>query len=367
MRAVPLVDLAAQHAEISGEVASGWEAVLSSMGLIGGAFVADFEAGFASFQGVAHCVGVANGTDAIELALRALGVGKGDEVIVPANSFIATALAVLRAGATPVLVDCDPQHYLMTAESVACKLSSATRVLVPVHLFGQMAPVEQLKALDPNLLVIEDAAQAHGARRLGRAAGSWGDAGAISFYPGKNLGAYGDAGAVLTESEAVAARVRALRNYGSERKYYHPEIGFNSRLDPLQAVVLAAKLKRLNRWNEMRCALAQRYDEMLGGIEEVQRPFVLEGNCHVWHLYVVRVPNRDQVVRALHNAGIEAGIHYPVPMHLQGALSFLGHRAGDFPEAEAAAGSMISLPMYPHLSADAQLRVVEALTRALRT
>ncbi len=362
---VPLVDLAPQHAEVAEVIAAGWTRQLAEMSFVLGDAVRAFETEFAQFHGVEHCIGVANGTDAIELGLRALGIGAGDEVIVPANSFIATALAVLRAGATPVLVDCDPLHYLIDVRAVASRITRKTRAILPVHLFGQMAALEQLQTLDPAIDIVEDAAQTQGASRFGRAAGAWGAIGATSFYPGKNLGAYGDAGAVLTGSPELAAKVRALRNYGSERKYHHPELGFNSRLDPLQAVVLSAKLPRLHEWNSWRRQAAARYEEMLADIPGIQRPAVLDGNTHVWHLYVVQVPKRERVCAALDAAGIGYGIHYPVPTHLQGALAFLGHREGDFPVTEAAARHMLSLPMYPHLTANDQERVVACLRRAV--
>lgn len=366
MNPIPLVDLAAQHADIADAVAAGFARVLSSMQLIDGPEVAAFEREYAEFQQIAHCVGVANGTDALELALRAAGIGPGDEVIVPANSFIASALAVLRAGARPVLVDCDPEHGLIDPKLVAQCIRAQTRAIMPVHLYGQMAPVEQLAQVAPGLMIIEDAAQVQGASRLGRPAGAFGIAAGTSFYPGKNLGAYGDAGAVLTGSVAVAERLRALRNYGSERKYHHPEVGFNSRLDPLQAVVLRAKLAHLAAWNQRRADVAARYDNWLSELPEVQRPAVLAGNVHVWHLYVIQVDERDRILAALHAAGIGAAIHYPLPMHLQGALAGLGYRCGDFPVAEARASRMLSLPMYPHLRIDDQRRVVAVLKQALR-
>ncbi len=312
-------------------------------------------------------MGVANGTDALELALRALEVGPGDEVIVPANSFIATALAVSRCGARPVLVDCDPDHQLIDPEDVARKLTAKTKVVVPVHLFGQVAPMERLAEVlkGRSVAVLEDAAQAQGAKRNGVSAGAFGDVAATSFYPGKNLGAYGDAGAVITRRDALAAKVRALRNYGSEVKYHHPETGFNSRLDTLQAVVLSAKLKHLSRWNEQRREAASRYDALLRGVSGVLPPATLPGNEHIWHLYVVRVPNRDQVLQALQASGIGAGVHYPVPIHLQGAYASLGHQRGDFPVAETAAREILSLPLFAEITPDQQEQVVSALRKAL--
>ncbi|HEY0513844.1 MAG TPA: DegT/DnrJ/EryC1/StrS family aminotransferase [Thermoanaerobaculia bacterium] len=363
---IPLVDLKAQHAEVADEVARGFAQVIADTAFVLGPQVREFEAAFARFCEAPHCVGVANGTDAIELSVRALGLGAGDEVIVPANTFIASALGVVRAGARPVIVDCD-EYQLLDPARIEASIGPRTRAVLPVHLFGQMADMEAIAevAAVRGLAVIEDGAQSQGARRNGRPSGAFGVAGATSFYPGKNIGAYGDAGAVVTASDEIAARLRKLRNWGSETKYHHPEIGFNSRLDTLQAVVLAAKLKRLDAWNAARRQAAARYDELLAGLPGVELPRTLPGNEPVWHLYVVRVPRRDEVLAKLNAAGIGAGIHYPVPLHLHGALSDLGYRAGDFPEAERAAAEILSLPMYPHLTEEQQERVAAALKDAL--
>jgi dTDP-4-amino-4,6-dideoxygalactose transaminase len=363
--AIPLVDLGAQHREIAAEVEAGFAAVMGASSYILGPQVAAFEREFAQFCGATECVGVGNGTDALELVLRACDVGAGDEVIVPANTFIATALAVVRAGATPVLVDCD-EHHLMSVEQVEAAITPRTRALLPVHLYGQCADVEALGVIAERhgLLLLEDAAQSQGARRHGRRSGALAVAAATSFYPGKNLGAYGDAGAVTTGSSAVAARVRQLRNWGSERKYEHPVIGFNSRLDTLQAVVLSAKLRRLDGWNEARRRAAAAYTELLAGLDGVALPAVLPGNEHVWHLYVVLVPERDAVLAALHSQGIGAGIHYPTPLHLHGALEYLGYRPGAFPRAESLARRALSLPLHPHLTAAQVERVAGALRHA---
>ncbi|MFC6090927.1 DegT/DnrJ/EryC1/StrS family aminotransferase [Saccharothrix sp. BKS2] len=361
---IPLVDLRAQHDQVADEVAEGWAEVLKTTAFIGGRQVAAFEEEFASYQGVAHCVGVGNGTDAIELALRALEVGPGDECVLPANTFIATAEAVARAGATPVLVDCVADTGLIDPSLVPAALSPRTRALLPVHLYGQAAPVEELRAF--GVPIVEDAAQAQGARRHGVAVGGLGDLAATSFYPGKNLGAYGDGGAVLTSSEELAGAVRLLREHGSPRKYEHTVLGFNSRLDTLQAVVLSAKLRRLEGWNEARRAAADRYSAMLADVPGVVPPVVLEGNLPVWHLYVVRVAERDRVLKALHEAGIGAGIHYPTPVHLTGAFESLGHAPGDFPVAEAVAGEILSLPLFPEITPAQQERVVAALAGAVR-
>ena len=369
MSSIPLVDLAAQHAAVAQEVADGWQQVLGRTAFIDGPQVAAFEAEYAAFTEAAHCVGVGNGTDAIEIALRALGVRAGDECILPANTFIATAEAVVRAGATPVLVDCaDDGTYLMDAAAAEAAITPRTRVILPVHLYGQAAPVEQLMPLAERIggWVVEDAAQSQGARRHGRGAGALGHAAATSFYPGKNLGAYGDAGAVLTGSAELADRMRMIRNHGSPRKYEHDCIGVNSRLDTLQAVVLSAKLRRLAGWNAARRAAAQRYDSLLDGVPGVIRPRTLDGNEHVWHLYVVRVPDRDRVLKELHAAGIGAGIHYPVPIHLTGAFAGLGHADGAFPVTERAAGEILSLPLFAEITAGQQERVVAALAAALR-
>jgi dTDP-4-amino-4,6-dideoxygalactose transaminase len=364
---VPLVDLGAAHSAIAEEVAAGFAEVIASTAFILGKPVKDFEEAYARFVAVRHCIGVANGTDALELALRASGIGPGHEVILPANTFIATALAVARAGATPILVDCEPTYQLIDLELAGARVTARTKAILPVHLFGQMAEMEKVAELAEarGLLVIEDAAQAQGASRHGSKAGALGEVAGTSFYPGKNLGAYGDAGAVTTNSDEIAAKVRALRNYGSEIKYHHPETGFNSRLDTLQAVVLSAKLKRLTAWNEARRRAAARYDEMLADVAGVAIPRTAPGNEHIYHLYVVRVPRRDEVLRRLNVEGIGAGIHYPVPIHLQGAFKHLGHRQGDFPVAERAATEILSLPLFPEITADQQGIVVEALRRAL--
>lgn len=367
MSAIPLVDLKAQHRQVADEVAAGFSRVLDNTSFILGKEVAAFESEFAAFSEVKHCVGVANGTEALELAVRALGIGPGDEVIAPANTFIASVLAIARAGARPVLVDCDPEHQLIDTQKLERALTPRTRAVMPVHLFGQTAPMEAIADLigSRGIHIIEDAAQAQGAKRNGKVAGGFGTLAGTSFYPGKNLGAYGDGGAVLTQSDELAKKIRALRNYGSEIKYEHPEVGFNSRLDTLQAVVLSAKLKHLARWNEQRRLAAARYDRLLDGVHDVRVPSTLPGNEHIWHLYVIRLRNRDQVLKRLQAAGVGAGVHYPKPVHLQGAFASLGHRPGDFPEAERAAAEILSLPMFAEITAEQQERVVAELQKAI--
>jgi dTDP-4-amino-4,6-dideoxygalactose transaminase len=365
---VPLVDLVAQQASVAGEVAEGWRRVLSGSSFIGGPEVGTFEREYAAFAGSKHCVGVANGTDAIEIALRAVGIGPGHECVLPVNSFVATAAAVCRAGATPVMVDCaDDGTYLIDTRAVEAAVTPRTRAIIPVNLYGQAAPVERLLPLAGRIgaAVVIDAAQSHGARRNGVAADALGHAAATSFYPGKNLGAYGDAGAVLTNSEEAAARMRMIRDHGSRRKYHHEMVGLNSRLDALQAVVLRAKLRRLDAWNAARREAAARYHRFLAGWQKIELPRTLPGNEHTWHLYVVRVPDRDRVLAELAAAGIEAGIHYPVPIHLTPAFAGLGYRHGAFPVAEKAAPELLTLPLFPEITEEQQRRVVSALAAAL--
>ena len=351
---IPLVDLGLQHRRIADEVREGFDRVLANTSFILGPEAERFERAYADYCAVRHCVGVGNGTDAVELALRAAGVGQGDEVVIPASTFVATAEAVLRAGAKVVLADCD-ETYLLDAEAVAAATGPRTRAVVPVHLYGQIAPMKAISgAVGDDVLVVEDAAQSQGAKQDGRPAGSFGAAAATSNYPGKNLGAYGDAGAVTTDSDEVDARLRALRNHGGVRRYEHGEFGVNSRLDGLQAVVLSAKLARLDAWNTERREAAARYDQLLADRSDVVLPRVAAGNEHVWHLYVVRVPRRDEVLAALNAAGIGAGIHYPAPVHLLPAFSFLGLGEGSFPRAEAYAKEILSLPLFPGIPAEQQ-------------
>nr|WP_298459576.1 DegT/DnrJ/EryC1/StrS family aminotransferase [uncultured Cellulomonas sp.] len=365
---MPLVDLAAQQTEIADEVRVGLDEVFATTAFVGGPAVGRFERAYAAFTEVEHCVGVGNGTDALELALRAVGVTSGGEVIVPANTFIATAEAVSRIGAVPVLVDVDDEHLLMDPAAARAAVTSRTEAIVPVHLFGQVAPMEELLkvAADAGVPLVEDAAQSQGARRNGRFAGGFGLAAGTSFYPGKNLGAAGDAGAVTTDDADVARRIRVLSAHGSERKYDHEIVGMNSRLDTVQAVVLETKLRRLQGWNDRRRAAARYYGELLADVEVARTPLSAHGNEDVWHLYVVRVAERDRVLRELNDAGIGAGIHYPTPVHLTGAYAHLGLGRGAFPVAEKAADEILSLPMYPHLTSAQQEQVVETLRESGR-
>ncbi len=369
---IPLVDLQAAHVEVAEEVEAGFKRVIAHTAFVGGEEVAAFEREYAALHGVPHCVGVANGTDALELALRAAGVRAGDEVIVPANTFVATAEAIARIGARVSYVDIDPDTYLMDMDAALAAVTPRTRAVVPVHLYGQLAAVERLRAglAGRDVAIVEDAAQSQGATRHGYGAGSAGLGGpraiaSTSFYPGKNLGAYGDAGAVVSADADLATTVRTLGNHGGLVKYRHDLVGVNSRLDGLQAVVLRAKLARLAAWNEARRDAAARYDELLSTVD-VMRPVTAPGNEHVWHLYVIRVPRRrDEVVARLNEKGIGAGIHYPVPVHLTPAFAADGPGAGAFPHAERAATEILSLPLYPQITREQQETVVRALVDEL--
>lgn len=364
---VPLVDVRAAHAEVAEEIRSGFSRVVASGEFIKGDDVCSFEREYAAFTGVPHCIGVANGTDALELSLRAAGVPPGSEVLLPANTFIATAGAVTRAGARPVLVDVHPGTLLLDPARARAAIGPETAAVIPVHLYGQMAPMSAICAVAAarGLAVIEDAAQAHGAVQDGLPPGALSRAAAVSFYPGKNLGAYGDAGGVLTTSADLARQVRLLGDHGCERRYEHLTLGFNSRLDSLQAVVLRAKLRHLPNWNEARRRAAARYSELLADVDDIILPQTARGNTHVWHQYVIRVPDRDRVLALLNDYGIQAAIHYPVSVHLHPAFRHLGYSAGDFPVAETAASQILSLPIYPQITDDQQQLVVRALRWAL--
>lgn len=366
-QAVPFLDLAAQQAEIADEVLPVWREQLLGASFIGGTEVDAFEREYAEYIGVEHVIGVSNGTDALELAYRAIGVEPGDELIVPANTFIATAEAASRIGAIPVFVDVDDEYLLIDPDAVEAAITPRTRAIVPVHLFGQTAPMALISALARRhgLDVVEDAAQAQGASSTAGRAGALGRVAATSFYPGKNLGAAGDAGAVMTDDSEIAAAVRNLGAHGSSVKYVHDRIGMNARLDAVQATVLRAKLRRLDAWNTARHAAAIRYGELLGGIDGVRLPAVRPGNADVWHLYVVRVDERDRVLAELSDGGIGVGIHYPTIVPLTEAYAGLGYRRGQFRVAEAAAGRILSLPMGPYLTEAQQTSVAQALSASV--
>ncbi|MBZ0251701.1 MAG: DegT/DnrJ/EryC1/StrS family aminotransferase, partial [Candidatus Methylomirabilis sp.] len=335
---IPLVDLAANYRSIQGEVDAAMRGVLESCAFILGPEVKRFEEDFAAYCGARRCVGVGSGTDALELALKVLGIGPGDEVIVPANTFIATCLAVSALGASPVLVDCRAEDHLLDVAKVRERITPRSRAIVPVHLYGRCADMDAVLAIarEHGLKVVEDACQAHGAVYKGRRAGTMGDAGCFSFYPGKNLGAYGDGGAVVTNSDGLADELLYWRNWGSRVKYHHEVKGLNSRLDTLQAAVLGVKLRRLDAWNGLRRRWAGLYGERLAGVGDLKLPETPSDGEHVWHLYVVETDARDALLASLHEQGVGAGIHYPIPIHELGAYKELGLSPGDLPVASRA-------------------------------
>lgn len=374
MTPIPLVDVVAQHREVSDRLRRELDALFAAGTFVDGPQVEAFEHAYATHARRRRCVGVASGTEALRLALGAAGVRAGDEVIVPAQTFVATAEAVMQLGATPVVVDTDATYHLVDPERVAERIGAHTRAIVPVHLFGQMAPMGPLLRLAQRhgIAIVEDAAQAHGASQLGCRPGDGSVAAATSFYPGKNLGACGDAGAVLTDDDRVADAIAAARDHRSDFGCTGESaavglIGGNARLDSIQAAVLSVKLHRLHAWNAARRRAAQRYDELLETVSDVEIPMVVPGNVHAWHLYPVLVPAplRDALIDRLHAAGIGCGVHYRDPVHLHPGLAHLGGTRGDCPNAEDATSRLVSLPMHPHLSASDQERVVEVLAEGL--
>jgi len=358
---IPLVDLKAQFRSIQAEVEPAIARVLERGDFILGEDVREFEREFAEFCDAPRAVGVASGTDALHLACRVVGVGPGDEVILPAFTFVATALGVTLAGGVPVLVDVDPKTALIDPQKVAEAIGPKTKAILPVHLYGQCADMDPLLdiAKDAGIAVIEDAAQAHGATYKGRRAGSMGAAAGFSFYPGKNLGAYGDGGAITTGDAQLAERLELLRNWGSRKKYHHEEPGLNSRLDTVQAAVLRVKLRHLERWNDARRRMAARYDEALAGVPGVEPTVTDPGS--VYHLYVLRAADRDARLEALQAAGIGAGLHYPFAVHELGAYRWLGYEAGRFPVSEDWARRCFSLPIYAELPDEAAGRARDVL------
>lgn len=357
---VAFLELRATYLEIKDELDAAYQRVMNSGWYILGEEVTAFEKEFADYCGTKHCVGVANGLEALQLILRSYGVGEGDEVIVPANTYIATWLAVSNAGATVVPVEPDPRTYNLDPRRVEAAITRKTKAILPVHLYGQPADMDPINDIAGRrgLKVIEDAAQAHGARYRDRRVGNLGDAAGWSFYPTKNLGAYGDAGAVTTDDDELAGRVRLLRNYGSKSKYYNEEKGINSRLDELQAALLRVRLKHLDEWNSRRARIAAKYLEELRETE-LMLPGVCEGANPVWHLFVVRSKHRDELQRYLKSQGVNTLVHYPVPPNLQAAYKDLSLPC-EYPIAEAIHREALSLPMGPHLSEEQAARVVEA-------
>jgi dTDP-4-amino-4,6-dideoxygalactose transaminase len=362
---VPFLELKSGYGELRAEFDAAYHRVMDSGCYLLGRELEQFEAEFASYCDVAHCVGVGSGLDALHLILRAYGIGSGDEVIVPTNTFIATWLAVTGAGATPVPVEPDPNTFNIAPERIEQAVTAKTRALIPVHLYGQPADMTPVLCIarKHKFKVIEDNAQAQGARYKGQRTGSLGDAAAISFYPAKNLGAFGDAGAVTTNDPDLADRVRKLRNYGSKVKYDHACQGYNSRLDELQAAFLSVKLRKLDEWNARRRAIAGRYLDELAGMTGLRLPFVSEWAEPVWHLFAVRHRRRDELQASLAKAGIGTIIHYPIPPHLSSAYAGAGWKSGDFPVAEEIAKTELSLPIGPHLEPYEQDIVIQTVRR----
>jgi dTDP-4-amino-4,6-dideoxygalactose transaminase len=349
---VPFLDLNAHHAPLMEELSGAVRAVIQSSAFASGLFVEKFEAEFAAYCGANYAVGVGNGTDALWLALLALGIGEGDEVMTVPNTFIATVEAILLCKARPVFVDVDESTFTMDPAELEKSLTPRTRAIIPVHLFGQPADMDPILefARSHGLFVIEDAAQAHGAEYNGRKAGTMGDAGCFSFYPGKNLGALGEAGAVVTNDPELRNKIQALRDHGQARKYVHTAMGWNCRMDGIQAAALSIKLRHLDEANRLRREHALQYNEAFAGMDDVATPFEADYARHVYHVYAIRVRQRDEVRRFLEQRGIGCGVHYPIPIHLQEACQDLGYRSGAFPVAENLAEEFLSLPMFPELT-----------------
>jgi dTDP-4-amino-4,6-dideoxygalactose transaminase len=365
MEKIQFVDLQAQYLNIQEEVNSSMKKVIEEGAFILGKYVKEFEEAFAVFCRAKYAVGVANGTDAITLALKAVGIGPGDEVITAPNTAAPTAEAIGHAGAKVVFADIDPKTYNLDPEKVRKAITPKTRAIVPVHLYGQPADMDAFRAIarEHGLRLVEDAAQAHGAEYKGQRAGTLGEVACFSFYPSKNLGAYGDGGAVVTNDPLIAEKIRMLRDHGRKEKYVHEVEGYNSRLDAIQAAVLTVKLKYLEGWNENRREKARLYDALLSPVRGVTIPRVLPGIKHVYHLYVIKVEDRDGLKKKLKEIGIETGIHYPLPLHMQPAFAHLGLSRGTFPRAEEATAKVLSLPLYPEIGSEQ----VEAVAKAIKS
>jgi dTDP-4-amino-4,6-dideoxygalactose transaminase len=364
---VPFLDLKAHHEPILDEINGAIQDVIDSGAFAGGPFVVDFESDFASYCDASYAIGVGSGTEALWLSLLARGIGYGDEVITVPNTFMGTAEAITYCGATPVFVDVDERTYTMDPARLEEAITSKTKAVIPVHLFGQPADMDSIVAIarKHDLFVLEDACQAHGAEYKGRKAGTLGDAACFSFYPGKNLGAFGEAGAVVTQDAELQDKIRTLRDHGQVRKYHHKVVGWNGRMDGIQAAVLRVKLRYLEKANQLRRSHAAHYGRTLADVEEVIRPVQAPDVRHVYHIYAIRVPDRDELMRFLAKKGIGCGIHYPVPVHLQEAYRDLGYDQGAFPVAERCAGEFVSLPMFPELTLAQVDLVVRGVKEAL--
>lgn len=365
---VPFLDLKSQHAPLRDEIDRAIAEVIDAGAFAGGPFVTAFEEDFAFFCECRHAVGLGSGTEALWLALLALGVGPGDEVITVPSTFMATAEAITYAGATPVFVDVDERTYTMQPQALHGALSRRTKVVMPVHLFGQSADMDPILdfAREHGLFVIEDASQAHGAEYKGKKVGSLGDAGCFSFYPGKNLGAFGEAGATVTNNSELREKIAILRDHGQSRKYHHSVVGWNCRMDGIQGAVLKIKLRHLARGNQSRRANALRYSRAFEDQEEIGIPQEAAYAKHVYHIYAIRVQARDEVMQRLEKKGISCGVHYPVPVHLQEAYASLGHERGSFPISEATSDEFISLPMFPELTNSQIDAVADAVKECVR-
>ena len=365
---VPFLDLPAQYAPIRSEIDAAIAGVMETGAFALGPTVADFESEFAHYVGASHCVGVNSGTSALHLALLAGGVGPGDEVITTPHTWISTSWGISYSGAKPVYVDVDPHTGNLDPERVEAAVNSRTKAILPVDLYGNPADHDALSKIaeQADLLLIDDAAQAHGASLNGKPVGAFGFATCWSFYPGKNLGAAGEGGAIVTDDSDVAERLRSLRDHAQVGRHNHVEIGFNARMDGIQGAVLSVKLKYLDEWNERRRAAAKRYRDLLSEIEGVILPSVTAGATPSWHLYVIRVDDRDSLSRALTNAGVSSGVHYPIPVHLQPAYAHLGYGPGDFPNAETFAATCLSLPMFPEITPAQQEHVAEVIADGLK-
>jgi dTDP-4-amino-4,6-dideoxygalactose transaminase len=368
MSAIPFLNFEPMHKLIRSEIMQSFQDVYDANWFVMGKKLEAFEKEYAAFNDTKFSIGVSNGLDALHLALKALNVTKGDEVIVPSNTYIATALAASYVGATPVFVEPDPNTYNINPANIEAAITSKTKVIMPVHLYGQACDMDAIMAIAKkhNLFVVEDNAQAHGATFNDKITGSFGNANGTSFYPGKNLGALGDAGAVTTNDETIAKKIAMLRNYGSEKKYHNEEIGFNMRLDEVQAGFLSVKLKHLNEWTKQRKEIAKQYNEALKNVSDLVLPSVHANATHVYHLYVIKTKNRDGLQKHLSENGIGTLIHYPIPPHLQKAYQSLGFKKGSFPIAEELADNCLSLPIWPGMTLDQVNTVAENIKKAFK-
>ena len=351
---IPFVDLKTQYLALKSEIDAAIHSVIERTAFIRGPHVEEFERSFATKYGVKHCVSCANGTDAIYITLKSIGIGPGDEVITVANSWISTSETITQTGAKPVFVDIEPDYYHIDPQKIEEKITPKTKAIIPVHLFGQAARIDDIRKIceKHNLFLIEDCAQAHFATYQSRKVGTFGIAGTFSFYPGKNLGAYGDAGAIITNDDGLAIKALMFANHGSPRKHVHEMEGINSRMDGIQAAILSVKLKYIDKWNLARNENALTYNRLLAGIDQVQIPKIRENSVHIFHLYVIRTEKRDELAGFLNSKGIETGIHYPTALPFMPAYKYVGHQPNDFPVAHKYQGEIISLPMFPELKDD---------------